>query len=63
MQNYLNLREVAQELGTSIHTVRHWVKTGRLPSIRPAKYRLVEREKLREFMRRNARGYDEAPLP
>lgn len=59
MQNHLDLRQVAQELDTSIHTVRYWVKTGRLASVKPARYRLVERSELRAFMRRNARGYQE----
>lgn len=55
--DYMTLKRVAEELGASVHTVRHWVKTGALPSVRPGRLRLVERGQLRAFLARNARGY------
>jgi excisionase family DNA binding protein len=57
MNGYLTLKEVAEELGASLHSVRFWVKSGTLPSVRPGRLRIVERSALRAFMQRNARGY------
>jgi excisionase family DNA binding protein len=57
VRNHLTLAEVARELDTSIHTVRQWIKSRRLASVRPGRYRLVERSQLEAFLRRNARGY------
>lgn|GEM_PF-7063782 len=55
---HLTLLQVAARLGASIHTVRHWVKTGKLASTRPGRRRLVEEHELDRFLRRNARGYE-----
>jgi excisionase family DNA binding protein len=52
----LLLDEVAQQLRVSVESVRHWIKTGRLPSIRPGKRRLVRRGDLDVFLERNKTG-------
>ena len=52
----LKLDQVAAKLGVSIHVVRAWVRSGALPSVRPARHRLVQRDDLQQFMRRNRRG-------
>ncbi len=57
MNGYLTLKEVAEELGASLHSVRFWVKSGTLPSVRPGRLRLVERRHLLAFLGRNARGH------
>jgi excisionase family DNA binding protein len=54
--DFLRLRDVAERLGASIHTVRHWVRLGLLPSVRPGRHRLVRSEDVQRFMMRNARG-------
>lgn len=40
---FLFLAEVAALARVSVSTVRHWVLTGKLPSIRPGRRRLVRR--------------------
>ena len=42
-----------------LQQTRYWVKVGKLPSIKPGRFRLVERVRLNEFLRRNARGYEQ----
>lgn len=44
------LREVAVVARVSLATVRYWVNTGRLASVRPAKHRLVEAGILGTFL-------------
>jgi excisionase family DNA binding protein len=38
----------------SVSTVRHWLRTGKLASVRPGRRRLVRRRDLEEFLRRGA---------
>jgi excisionase family DNA binding protein len=38
----------------SISTVRHWLRTGKLASVRPGRRRLVRRSDLEQFLRRGA---------
>jgi excisionase family DNA binding protein len=38
----------------SLSTVRHWLRTGKLASVRPGRRRLVRRSDLEEFLRRGA---------
>ncbi len=52
----LKLDQVASLLGVSIHVVRAWVRRGALPSVRPARHRLVHRDDLNRFLRRNSLG-------
>ncbi|RYZ03092.1 MAG: helix-turn-helix domain-containing protein [Myxococcales bacterium] len=44
------LEEVAEETRTALSTVRHWIATGRLPSTRPGRRRLVRRADLERFL-------------
>jgi len=48
--NLLLLEEVARECRTSVSTVRYWIQSGRLPSIRPGRRRLVRRRDLERFL-------------
>ena len=52
----LFLDEVARQARVSVESVRHWIKAGRLPSIRPGKRRMVLRSDLEAFLRRNRTG-------
>jgi excisionase family DNA binding protein len=56
----LFLDEVAQHARVSIESVRHWIKAGRLPSVRPGKRRMVRRSDLDVFMGRNRTGTEAA---
>ena len=47
----LQLEEVAQLARVSVSTVRHWIKTGRLASLRPGRRRLVQRSEFERFLR------------
>lgn len=47
---YLLLQEIAEETRTPLSTVRHWIATGRLPSVRPGRRRLVRRADLDAFL-------------
>jgi excisionase family DNA binding protein len=49
----LTLPEVAQRVRVSVSTVRHWIRTGTLPSVRPARRRLVPRDAVEAFVRRD----------
>lgn len=46
----LFMEEVARELRVAISTVRHWANTGRLPSVRPGRRRMVRRADLDAFV-------------
>jgi len=43
---FLFVEEVASETRVSISTVRHWIRTGKLPSLKPGRRRLVRRSDL-----------------
>jgi excisionase family DNA binding protein len=58
--DYLLLEEVAALSRASMHTVRRWVQSGRLPSSRPARRRLVRRCDLEAFLARRQRGVSAA---
>jgi len=47
----LRLEDVAQLARVSVSTVRHWIKTGRLASLRPGRRRLVQRSEFERFLR------------
>lgn len=52
----LQLEEVAKLARVSVSSVRHWIKTGRLASIRPGRRRLVWRDELTRFLAQPARA-------
>jgi excisionase family DNA binding protein len=47
---FLLLDEVARECRAPLSSVRYWVATGLLHSIRPGRRRLVSREDLERFL-------------
>lgn len=51
---FLLIDEVAALCRASPETVRHWIKTGRLSSIRPARRRLIARAELERFLHSKA---------
>ena len=46
----LQLEEVARLARVSVSSVRHWIKVGRLQSVRPGRRRLVRRADLDTFL-------------
>lgn len=52
---FLFLSEVSEYTRAPLSTVRHWIATGRLPSVRLGKHRLVRREDLDAFIESAAR--------
>jgi excisionase family DNA binding protein len=46
----LRLEEVAELARVSTSSVRHWIKTGRLASIRPGRRRMVRRVDFERFL-------------
>ncbi|MFM2419640.1 MAG: Helix-turn-helix domain, partial [Pseudomonadota bacterium] len=48
--DYLLLEEVCAISRSAPGTARHWIRTGRLPSIRPGRRRLVRRSDLERFL-------------
>ena len=48
---FLLLSEVARICRAPHATVRHWIRTGRLPSTKPGRRVLVRREALEQFLR------------
>jgi hypothetical protein len=47
---FMLLSEVATEARVSISSVRHWLRTGRLRSVRPARRRLVRLQDFERFL-------------
>lgn len=54
-RKYLRLSEVAEYARVSPSTVRHWILTKKLPSVRPGKLRLVAQVELDAFMQGSAK--------
>jgi len=50
---YLLIDEMATLARTSVGTVRAWLRTGRLPSVKPGRHRLVRKADLEAFMTRD----------
>jgi excisionase family DNA binding protein len=46
----LFLEEVAERCRAPLSSVRHWVRTRKLPSIRPGRRRMVRRSDLERFL-------------
>lgn len=53
MHEYLLLEEIAEISRTSVGSVRAWIRTGRLPSVKPGRRRLVRRSDLEGFLARD----------
>jgi len=53
MHEYLLLEEIAKISRTSVGSVRAWIRTGRLPSVKPGRRRLVRRSDLERFLERD----------
>jgi len=49
-REFLLLEEVARECWASVASVRYWIASGRLRSVRPGRRRLVSREDLDRFI-------------
>ena len=49
-REFLLLDEVARECRASVASVRYWIASGRLRSVRPGRRRLVSREDLERFI-------------
>ncbi len=61
---FLFLEEVAAETRAALSTVRYWITTGKLPSVRPGRRRLVRRTDLERFLAASGSGNTvPAPLP
>jgi excisionase family DNA binding protein len=53
MHDYLLLSEVAEIARTSVDSVRSWVRSGRLRSVKPGRRRLIRRDELERFLARD----------
>lgn len=49
-QQYLLVTEVAELARASVDTVRGWLRSRRLPSVKPGRHRLVRRVDFEAFM-------------
>jgi excisionase family DNA binding protein len=47
---FLLLTECAEHARVPLSTVRHWIATGKLPSVRPGRRRMVRRADLDAFL-------------
>jgi excisionase family DNA binding protein len=47
---YMLLSEVASEARVSLSSVRHWLRTGKLQSVRPGRRRLIRRTDFEQFL-------------
>jgi excisionase family DNA binding protein len=52
MHGYLLVEEVAKLARAPVETVRAWIRSGRLPSVKPGRRRLVRRVDLEGFLKR-----------
>jgi excisionase family DNA binding protein len=50
----LLLEEVAEQARVTVDTVRYWVRSGKLASVRPGRRRMVRRQVLEAFLARGA---------
>jgi excisionase family DNA binding protein len=51
--DYLLLEEVARIARVPVGTVRTWIRSGRLPSVKPGRWRLVRRAALEALLTRD----------
>jgi excisionase family DNA binding protein len=54
MHEYLLLEEIAEIARAPVDTVRAWIRSGRLPSVKPGRRRLVRRADLEHFLARDS---------
>lgn len=59
-RRFLTLDECAAEARVSLSSVRHWLRTGKLRSVRPGRRRLVERSEFERFLAANAKKAEAA---
>jgi excisionase family DNA binding protein len=57
--DFLFVEEVARMCRTPASSVRYWLCTGRLASVKPGKRRLIRRDDLERFLRESG----QAPAP
>jgi len=50
----LLLVEAAERARVSVETLRFWIRTGRLASVRPGRRRMVRRDVLEAFLQRDS---------
>ena len=50
---YLSVEDVAKIARVPVATVRGWIRTGRLPSVKPGWRRLVQRADIERFLKRS----------
>lgn len=60
--DYLFLPAVAEICGVSLDTVRHWIQSGSLPSVRPGRRRMVPRDELERFLARGAKAAEPSAI-
>ena len=51
---FLLLVEAAERARVSVETLRFWIRTGRLASVRPGRRRMVRRDVLEAFLQRDS---------
>jgi excisionase family DNA binding protein len=49
-ERFMLVEEVAREARVSLSTVHHWLRTGRLKSVRPGRRRMIAREDFERFV-------------
>jgi excisionase family DNA binding protein len=59
-RRFLTLDECAAEARVSRSSVRHWLRTGKLRSVRPGRRRLVERSEFERFLAATAQKAEAA---
>jgi excisionase family DNA binding protein len=53
MHEYLLLEEIAEIARAPVETVRAWIRSGRLASVKPGRRRLVRRADFEQFLARD----------
>ena len=51
---FMLIPEVAEATRVSASTVRHWIRSGKLASVRPGRRRLIERRDFERFLKQRA---------
>jgi excisionase family DNA binding protein len=58
LKKYLTINTVVEQTGLSHWTVRHWLKSGRLASIKPGRRRLILEEDVIRLLAGVERGHE-----
>ena len=61
MHRYLSVEEVAKIACAPVASVRRWIRTGRLPSVKSGRRRLIRRGDVERWLKRPATGGTRAP--